>query len=50
MTRGLIDNEQRGFRAGNRYVVQIFTLKQIGEKAWEKKSGVFWFFRFGGVQ
>ena len=33
---GVIDNEQRGFRAGKGFVDQIFTLKQIGEKAQEK--------------
>ena len=27
-----------GFRAGRGYVDQIFTLKQIGEKAQEKKQ------------
>ena len=37
VTGGLIDDEQRGFRAGRRCVDQIFTLKQIGEKAREKK-------------
>ena len=33
VTDGLIDDEQGGFRAGRRYVDQIFTLKQIDEKA-----------------
>ena len=32
MTEGLIDDEQRGVRAGRCYVDQIFTLKQIDEK------------------
>ena len=30
VTGGLIDDEQRGFRAGRGCVVKIFTLKQIG--------------------
>ena len=38
MTGDLIDEEQGGFRAGRGYVDQIFTLKQIGEKAREKKA------------
>ena len=33
MTGGLIDDEQGGFRAGKGCGDQIFTLKQIGEKA-----------------
>ena len=33
VTGGLIDDEQRGFRAGRGCVDQIFTLKQIGKKA-----------------
>ena len=37
MTEGLIDDEQGGFRSQRGCVDQIFTLKQIGEKAWEKK-------------
>ena len=37
MTVGLIDDEQGGFRGGSWCVDQIFTLKQIGEKAREKK-------------
>ena len=41
MTQGLIDDKQEGFRAGRRYVDQIFTIKQIGEKAWEKKLRVY---------
>ena len=36
VTEGLIDDRQGEFRAGSGYVDQIFTLKQIGEKAWEK--------------
>ena len=40
VTEGLIDDEQRGLRAGRRYVDQIFTLKQIGEKARMKKCRV----------
>ena len=30
-----------GFRVGKACVDQIFTLKQIGEKAWEKKCRVY---------
>ena len=41
MTGGLIDDEQWGFRAGRGCVDQIFTLKQIGEKAREKKRSVY---------
>ena len=37
MNRGLIDNEQVGFRAGMVCVDKISTLKQIGERAGEKK-------------
>ena len=33
---GLIDDEQAGFREGSGCVDQIFTLKQIGEKAQEE--------------
>ena len=33
VTRGLIDDEQGGFRAGRRYVDQFFTLIQINEEA-----------------
>ena len=47
MTRGLIDDEQGGFRAGRRCVDQIFILKQIGEKAREKKCSVCGVHRFG---
>ena len=41
MTGGLTDDEQGGFRAGRGCVDQIFTLKQIGEKAREKKNIVY---------
>ena len=44
MTGGLIDDQQRGFRAGSGCVDQIFTLKQIDEKAIEKKRRVYVFF------
>ena len=44
---GLIDDEQGGFRAGRWCIVQIFTLKQIGEKAQEKKKSECGFYRFG---
>ena len=37
----LIDDGQEDFRAGRGYVDQIFTLKQIGDKAREKKSRVY---------
>ena len=37
MTGGLIDDEQGGFKEGRGCVNQIFTLKQIGEKAQEIK-------------
>ena len=33
VTEGLMDDEQKGFRAGRGCVDQIFFLKQIGEKA-----------------
>ena len=42
MTEGLIDDELEGFRVGRRHVDQIFTLKQIGEKAQEKKTWCMW--------
>ena len=32
-----IDDEQVGFRVGRGFIDKIFTLKQIGEKAQEKK-------------
>ena len=35
--RGLIDNEQEGFRVGRGCVDQIFTLKQIGQKRLHSK-------------
>ena len=38
---GLIDNEQGDFRTRRRCVDQIFTLKQIGVKAREKKRRVY---------
>ena len=41
VTRGLIDNEQGSFREGRGCVDQIFKLKQIGEKAREKKRKVY---------
>ena len=37
MTEGLVVDEQGDFRAGRGRIGQIFTLKQIGEKAQEKK-------------
>ena len=40
MTGGLIDDKQWGFRAGKGCLDQIFTLKQIDEKAQEKKQSV----------
>ena len=40
MTGSLIDDEQGGFREERGCVDQIFTLKQIGEKAREKKRRV----------
>ena len=47
MTGGLIDDGQSGFTAGRVYMDQIFTLKQIGEKAGKKKCSVCGFHRFG---
>ena len=38
VTEGLIGDEQGGFRTGSGCVYQIFSLKQIGEKAREKKN------------
>ena len=38
MTGSLIDGEQGGFKVGREFVDQIFTIKQIGEKAREKKT------------
>ena len=37
----MIDDEQRGFKAGRGCVNQIFTLKQIGERARERKRRVY---------
>ena len=37
----MIDAEQGGFREGRRCADQIFTLKQIGEKAREKERRVY---------
>ena len=47
MTGGLIDDEQGGFRAGREYVDQVFTLKQICEKAKEEKYSEGGLNRFG---
>ena len=41
VTRSLIDDEQGGFKAGRGCVDQIFTLKEIGEKARVKKRRVY---------
>ena len=41
MTGGLIDDGKGGFRSGWECVGQIFTLKQIGGKAREKKRRVY---------
>ena len=41
VTEGLIDDVQRGFRAGRGRVDQIVTLKKIGEKAREKNCRVY---------
>ena len=41
MTEGLIDDEEGGFRAGRECVDQIFNLRQIDEKALEKKCRVY---------
>ena len=38
VTGGLIDDKQGGFRTGRGCIYQIFTLKQIGEKARKKKT------------
>ena len=40
LTGVLIDDEQGGFRLGRVCVDQIFTLKQISEKAQDKKCRV----------
>ena len=42
VSEGLIDDVQGGFRAGRECVYQIFTLKQIGEKAQKKKCRCMW--------
>ena len=42
MTEGLIGDVQGGFRAGRGRVDQIFTLKEIGEKAREKNVEFMW--------
>ena len=47
MTGGLIDDEQGSFRAWRGCVDPIFTLKQVGEKAQEKKCTVCGFYGFG---
>ena len=47
MTGSLINDDQGGFREGVGCVDQIFTLKQIGEKAQGKKCSVCGFHRFG---
>ena len=47
VTEGLINDEQGGFRAGRGCVDQFLTLKQIGEKAIEKKRSICGFHRFG---
>ena len=41
VTGGFTDDEQGDFRAGRVCIDQIFTLKQIGEKAREKKRTVY---------
>ena len=41
VTEDLIDDEQRGFKAGRGCVDKIFILKQIGEKAREEKGRVY---------
>ena len=46
VTGALIDAEQGGFREGRGYVEQIFTLKQIDEKAQAKMWFVCEFYRF----
>ena len=42
VTEGLIDDEQGGFRAWRGCVHQIFTIRQIGEKAYEKEYVDLW--------
>ena len=46
VTGGLIDDEQGGFRAWKGCIDQTFTLKQIDEKAREKKCSVCGFYGF----
>ena len=41
MTEGLTDDQRRGFRSGRGFVDQIFTQRQIGEKAREKKQRMY---------
>ena len=41
MTGGLTEDEQGDFRDGRGCVDQVFTLKQTGEKAREKKRRVY---------
>ena len=41
VTGDMFEDEQEGFRAWRGCVDQIFTLKEIGEKAREKKRGVY---------
>ena len=41
MTEGLIDDDQGGFRVGWGCVDLIFTLKQVGEKARERKRDAY---------
>ena len=42
VTKGLIDDEQGGFRAGRGCVDHIFTLKWIDERAIGKKTQCMW--------
>ena len=46
MTGGLSDDRQGGFKVGMGCVNHIFTLKQIGEKAREKKRRVYVGFKY----
>ena len=49
VTEGLIDDEQDGLRSGRGCADQILTIKEMGEKAREKKpNGVCRFYGFGG--
>ena len=52
MTGDLTDDRQGGFREGSGCVDQIFTLKQIREKAQDEKTYILYgFHRFGkGIQ